>query len=72
MNPLCKLHNVKLRVLTRLSRLQAHAGIYRLLMKRIFGDYILRPFDKKMFFELLTRVNTCDFTVSQIVTVKTF
>ena len=33
------------------SHLEAHAGIYRLLMKGIFDPY----FDKKLIFELVTR-----------------
>ena len=41
-----------------MSRLEAHTGIYRFLMKGIFD-----AFDKKMIFELVTRVNTHDFTV---------
>ena len=32
-------------------------------MKGIFDAYLLWPFDKKMFFELVTRVNTRNFTV---------
>ena len=30
------------------SRLEAHLGIYRLLMKRIFDAYVLWPFDEKL------------------------
>ena len=30
------------------SRLEAHAGFFRLLMKGIFNSYILWPFDKKL------------------------
>ena len=30
------------------SRLEAHAGFFRLLMKEIFDAYILWPFDKKL------------------------
>ena len=30
------------------SRLKAHAGFLRLLMKGIFDPYVLRPFDKKL------------------------
>ena len=29
-------------------RLEAHAGIFRLLMKVIFDPYVLCPFDKKL------------------------
>ena len=45
-------------------RLKAHAGFFRLLMKGIFDPYILGPFDKKMFFEFVTRVNTRDHSCS--------
>ena len=48
------------------SRFEAHAGHFRLLMKGIFDAYVLWPFDKKSFFELVTRVNTRDFTVCVI------
>ena len=30
------------------SRLKAHAGIFKLLMKEIFDPYVLWPFDKKL------------------------
>ena len=36
-----------------MSRLEAHAGIYRVLMKGIFGAYLLWPFDRKFIFELV-------------------
>ena len=32
------------------SRLEAHAGFFKLLMKGIFDPYVLCPFDKKMIF----------------------
>ena len=32
------------------SRLEAHVGFFRLLMKGIFGPYVLWPFDKKLIF----------------------
>jgi hypothetical protein len=32
------------------SRLEAHVGFFRLLMKVIFGPYVLWPFDKKFIF----------------------
>ena len=32
------------------SRLEAHAGFFRLLMKGIFDPYVLWPFDKKLIF----------------------
>ena len=31
-------------------RLEAHVGFFRLFMKRIFGPYVLWPFDKKLIF----------------------
>ena len=41
------------------SHFEAHAGIYWLLMKGIFNDYVLRYFYKKLISELVMR----DFTV---------
>ena len=38
------------------SGLEAHVGFFRLLMKGIFGPYVLLPFDKKLIFQLLTRI----------------
>ena len=35
------------------SRIEAHAGLFRLLMKGIFDPYVLLPFDKKLIFQLL-------------------
>ena len=32
------------------SRLEAHVGFFRLLMKGIFGPYVLWPFDKTLIF----------------------
>ena len=32
------------------SRLEAHVGFFRLLMKGFFGSYVLLPFDKSGFF----------------------
>ena len=32
------------------SRIEAHAGLFRMLMKGIFDPYVLRPFDKKLIF----------------------
>ena len=40
------------------SRLEAHAGIYRFLMKGIFNAYVIWPFDKKLFFEIILRIDT--------------
>ena len=50
------------------SHLEAHIGIYRLLMKGIFDAYVLWPFDKKFVFELVTWVNTHDFTIFVTIT----
>ena len=33
---------------SHMSCLETHVGLYRLLMKGIFGPYVLRPFDKKL------------------------
>ena len=32
------------------SCLEAHAGLFRLLMKGIFDPYVLGPYDKKLIF----------------------
>jgi hypothetical protein len=32
------------------SRIEAHAGLFRSLMKGIFNPYVLWPFDKKLIF----------------------
>ena len=45
------------------SRLVTCLGLFRLLMKRIFGPYVLWPFDKNLIFQLVTRISTRDFTV---------
>jgi hypothetical protein len=45
---------------TSLSCFEAHAGIFGLLKQGIFDAY---AFDKILFFELVTRINTRDFTV---------
>ena len=37
-------------VSSNMSRLEAHVGYFKLLMKEIFGPYVLRPFDKKLIF----------------------
>ena len=34
------------------SRLEAHVGFFRMLMKGTFGPYVLWPFDKKLYFLL--------------------
>ena len=48
------------------SRLEAHAGFFRLLMKGIFDPYVLCHFDKKFISKLVTRVRTCDYTVIHV------
>ena len=45
------------------SSLEAHAGFFRWLMKRIFDPYLLSPFDKKLISSLVTLVRTCNYTV---------
>ena len=49
-----------------MSRLEAHAGFFRLLMKGIFDPYVLQPFDEKYIFELVTHVKTRDYTVCNV------
>ena len=39
------------------SRFEANAGISRLLMKGIFDAYVVWPFDKNFFFELVLCVS---------------
>ena len=46
------------------SRLDAHAGFCRLLMKRIFDPYVLWPFDKKLISYIVTHVKTSDYQVA--------
>ena len=48
------------------SHFEAYAGLFRLAMKVIFDAYVLWPFSKNFLFELVTRVKTRDFTVSQV------
>ena len=45
------------------SRLVTCLGLFRLLMKGIFGPYVLWPFDKKLIFWIVTRVSARDYTV---------
>ena len=45
---LAKFINYLIAASSNSSRLEAHAGIYRLLMKGIFDAYVLWPFDKKI------------------------
>ena len=47
------------------SRLEAHTGFFRLLIKGIFDPYVLWPFDKKLISYLVTRVRTRDYTVKK-------
>ena len=35
---------------TSASRIEAHAGLFRTLMKGIFNPYVLWPLDKKLIF----------------------
>ena len=42
------------------SRLEAHAGFFTLLMKDIFGPDVLRPYDKKLIFQLVTHIRIRD------------
>ena len=45
---------------------EAHGGLFRLLMKEKFDAYVLWPFDQKLFFELVKRVNIHNFTVIEL------
>ena len=45
------------------SRLVTCFGLFRLLMKGIFGPYVLWPLDKKLIFWIVTRVSARDYTV---------
>ena len=45
------------------SRLVTCLGLFRLLMKGIFGPYVLWPLDKKLIFWIATRVSARDYTV---------
>ena len=38
------------------SRIETHAGLFRLLLKGIFDPYALWPFDKKLISQLVTRL----------------
>ena len=50
---------------SNMSRLEAHVGFFRLLMKGIFNPYVQWSFDKKLIFWLATSVRTRDYTVCQ-------
>ena len=45
------------------SRLVTCLDLFRLLMKGIFGPYVLWPLDKKLIFWIVTRVSARDYTV---------
>ena len=47
---------------TILSR-GSSSWLFRLLIKGIFGPYVLWPFDKKLIFWIVTRVSARDYTV---------
>ena len=51
-------------VSTSPSCFEAHAGLFRLLMKRIFDAYGLWPFDKSFVFDVKMFVIIRDFTVT--------
>ena len=48
------------------SRLEAHEGFFRLLVKGIFHPYVLSPFDKRLIFYLVMRIRTHNYTVFKI------
>ena len=45
------------------SPLEVHAEFFRLLLKGIFGPYVLWPLDKKLIFWIVTRVSARDYAV---------
>ena len=45
------------------SRLEAHVEFFILLMKGIFGPYVLRPFDNKLILLLVTRIRIRNYTI---------
>ena len=48
-----------------MSHFKEHVGLFWLLMKGIFGSYVLWPLDKKLIFWIVTRVSARDYTVSE-------
>ena len=50
---------------SNMSRLEAHAGFFRLPMKGIFDPYEPWPLDKKLISKLVTHVRTRNYTVSK-------
>jgi hypothetical protein len=46
-----------------MSRLVAHTGFFRLLMKAIFDPYVLQPFGEKYILKSVMHVKTRDYTV---------
>ena len=46
-----------------MSRLVTCHGLFRFLMKGIFGPYVLWPLDKKLIFWIVTRVSARNYTV---------
>ena len=42
---------------SNMSHLEAHVGLFRLLMKGIFGPYVLSSFDKKVDFLMVCSMN---------------
>ena len=57
--------NYRIVASTSPSRIEAHAGLFRLLMKGIFDPYVLWPFDKELIFLLVMLVSTREFTVNE-------
>ena len=49
-------------VSSKMSGLEAYAGFFRLLMKGIFDHYVLWPFEKKLISQLVTRIETRNYT----------
>ena len=52
------------------SHFEAYAGFFRWAIEVIFDAYVLWPFSKNFPFELVMRVWTRDFTLSQFQSLK--
>ena len=65
------LHNYRIVASRSTSRLVTCLGLFRLLMKGIFGPYVLWPLDKKLIFWIVTRISACDYTVCPKITIST-
>ena len=53
-----------------MCRLEGHVSFFRLLMKGIFGPYVLRPFEKKIIFQLVTHIRTRNYTLPVLASIS--